>query len=174
MITPKPEPTDQLKLRPATEGDWPELKRWLNLPGVVQWWGTPNAVEAEIRIVFETASAVARIIEWDGAPIGYAHAIDATHWGEELPVAIPAGTYDVDCLIAEPQHRGRGLGRQAVEMLVNEVFSTTLCVACSVVISVRNEQAVRAYEKVGFKWVEVFEDPQFGPSWLMIKHRPAV
>ncbi|MEO1205166.1 MAG: GNAT family N-acetyltransferase [Pseudomonadota bacterium] len=170
---PKPDQTDNVRLRPANEGDWPELKRWLALPGVVQWWGSANAVEAEIRIVFETPSAVARIIQLDGRPIGYAHAIDSTHWGQDLPNGMPRGTYDVDCLIAEPHHRGRGIGRRAVEMLVDEVFATTLCIACSVTVPVRNETVVRAYEKIGFRWVEVFDDPEVGPSWLMLKHRPS-
>lgn len=163
--------TAKLKLRPATDADWPELKRWLRLPGVGDWLGSPNAAEAEIRIVFATESAVARIIEWNGQAIGYAHAIDATHWGSALPDGMPTGTWDLDCLIAEPRHRGTGFGQIAVNRLVDEVFATTFAIAVSVIVPVRNERAVRAYERAGFHWVRVLDDPLFGPSWLLLRER---
>jgi RimJ/RimL family protein N-acetyltransferase len=46
-------------------------------------------------------------------------------------------------------------------------------VALSVFVSLANEPAIRAYERAGFQWAEVWEDPIFGPSWMMLRHRPA-
>ncbi len=57
-------------------------------------------------------------------------------------------------------------------LLTEEVFATTLAVACSAVVSIRNEAAVRAYERAGFRWLRVLQDPLLGPSWLMLKERP--
>jgi aminoglycoside 6'-N-acetyltransferase len=37
--------------------------------------------------------------------------------------------------------------------------------------SVRNERAVRAYEKAGFRWQSVWDDPGVGPSWFMVARR---
>ena len=159
-------------LRPANNADWPLILSWLKMPEVERWWGSQSAAQAEIRLVFETSSALARIIEVGGEPIGYTHAIDATFWGEHLPEGLPPGAWDVEVFVAAPEHRGRGIGAAALDLLAKEVFSTTLAVALSVFVSVRNEHAVRAYESAGFAWVQVWDDPIFGASWLMLRQRP--
>ena len=57
-------------------------------------------------------------------------------------------------------------------LLAEEVFATTLAVACSGVVSIRNEAAARAYERAGFRWQRIWSDRLLGPSWLMLKERP--
>lgn len=161
-----------ITLRPATDADWPTLRDWLRMPDVKDWWGSASAAEAEIRTVLETNSAIARIIEAGNEPIGYAHAIDATYWGTDLPDGMPPGTWDVDIFIASKQHRGNGAGPRAMDLLAEEVFGSTLALAMSVFVSVKNERGIRAYEKSGFRWVRVWDDPLFGPSWLMLRRRP--
>ena len=161
-----------LCLREARPDDWLILRTWITRPEIQKWWGSPNSVEAEIRIVFETPSAIARIIEHAGVPIGYCHAIDATHWGDQLPDGVPPGTWDIDLVVAEPASRGKGFGGIALDLLADEVFSTTLALALGVVVSVRNEHAVRAYERAGFKWLRVWQDPEFGAAWFMLRERP--
>ncbi|MCH9808712.1 MAG: acetyltransferase [Alphaproteobacteria bacterium] len=158
-------------LRPVTEADWPLLLNWLRDPDVQRWWGRPSAVEAEIRLVLETPSALGRIIECDGKPVGYIHAIDATHWGEQLPDVLPEWTWDIDIVVAERAYRGRDIGPNALNQLAAEVFGSTFAMALSVFVSVKNEAAVRAYERAGFKWVTVWEDPIAGPQWLMLRER---
>ena len=85
--------------------------------------------------------------------------------------AVPAGTWDCDLFIGSEPDRGRGHGQAALDLLVGEVFATTLAIACMIVISVRNERAARAYENVGFRWVAVTWDPIQGPSWVMLRDR---
>lgn len=165
-------PVEDLRLVPATERDWPRIRSWITRPDIERWWGTASAAEAEVRLALETEQAIARLIMLDGAPIGYAQAIDASYWGASLPQAMPAGTWDVDLFIAEKEQRGRGLGERALSLLADEVFSTTLAPALSVFIPLSREPAVRAYERAGFAWAEVWDDPIFGPSWLMLKDRP--
>lgn len=74
--------------------------------------------------------------------------------------------------IAEPALRGRGHGLGALRAMQAEVFGSTLALGLSVLVSVRNEAAVRIYEKAGFRWVRVLDDPLFGSSWLMLCERP--
>ena len=162
----------RIALRPATAADWDTIRRWLKLPEVQRWWGTASSTEAEVRLVLETPSAMARVVTAAGKSIGYAHAIDALHWGSGLPEAMPVGTWDIDAFIAAPEWRGGRAGRRAVELLADEVFATTLAPAVSVFTSVRNEPAVRAYEKAGFRWVRIHDDPIQGPCWMMLKERP--
>ena len=103
-------PADEIAIRPATGADWAVIRGWLRLPEIQRWWGTAASTEAEVRLVMETESAMARMVIAAGRPVGYAHAIDAQHWGSGLPETMPAGTWDIDCFIADPEWRGRGGG----------------------------------------------------------------
>lgn len=163
---------NNVRLRPAGETDWPQLTRWLRDPAVQKWWGHAADAEAAIRLILETPSAMGRIIEVGDRPVGYTHAIEATFWGETLPDDLPDWTWDVDLFIAEAEYRGKGVGKQALELLADEVFGSTFAMALSVFVPVKNEAAVRSYEQAGFKWVSVWDDPIAGPVWLMLRQRP--
>lgn len=164
---------DDITLRRAEPRDLAQVRLWLKRPDIQAWWGNASAADAEIALAFASPSAICCMIEMDGRAIGYAHAIDASYWGEQLPEGMPPGTYDLDLFIAEAAERGRGAGQAALTLLAREVFETTLAPAVSVFVAVSNERAVRAYEKAGFRWVRVVEDPIFGPCWLMLIERPA-
>lgn len=166
-VDPKP----VIGLRPATDRDWTQIRGWLARADIQRWWGPSAAAEAEVITALGSDHALARMIEVDGRAIGYCHAVDALLWGSDLPEDLPAGTWDLDVFIAEPEFRGLGLGPSALEMLRDEVFSTTLAIAVSVFTSIENEAAVRAYEKAGFRWQRVWNDPAVGPSWFMIYER---
>lgn len=161
-----------ISLRPATERDLPLIRGWLHHPDIQRWWGNASAAEAEVRLAFETPSALCRLICAGGEPVGYAQALDAHHWGGALPEGMPPGTWDADLFVAAAGHRGKGTGQIALRLLADEVFSTTLAVALSVFVSVANEKAIRAYEKAGFRWVQVWPDRISGPCWLMLMERP--
>ncbi len=164
--------TLEVTLRQVEAADWQMIRAWIKLPEIERWWGSATAAEAEMRLVAETGPAIARIVCVSGKAAGYAHAIDAGHWGV-LPEGMPPGTWDVDIFIAEPQHRGKGVGEVALNLLADEVFSTTLALSLSVFVSLANEPAVRAYERAGFQWARIWEDPIAGPSWMMLRHRPS-
>jgi len=163
---------DAVRLRPAQRADWDLIRSWLARPDIETWWGPRTATEAEVNIAINSAHALCRIIEANSVPIGYAHAVDATMWGEELPDDLAAGTWDLDLFVASEEHRGRGVGQAALAQLKDEVFSTTLATAVCVFPSIRNERAVRAYEKAGFRWKRIWNDPHMGPSWFMVAERP--
>ena len=162
-----------IRLRPAAPEDRFRIRRWLAEPDIQAWWGNAASAEAEINLAMASETALCRIVELAGAPIGYAHAVDAALWGGPRPEEVAPGTWDVDLFIASAEHRGRGLGAVALDLLAEEVFATTLAIACCGLVSIRNETAVRAYERAGFRWRRVWNDPLSGPSWLMLKERPA-
>jgi aminoglycoside 6'-N-acetyltransferase len=108
----------------------------------------------------------------DGEAVGYCHAIDAQLWGDRLPEALQSGTWELDVFIGSAAYRGRGIGLKALELLRSEVFSTTLAPAVCVYAPIRNEAAVRAYEKAGFRWQSLWEGDGTGPSWFMVARRP--
>jgi aminoglycoside 6'-N-acetyltransferase len=153
-------------------GDLDRIRAWLRQPDIEAWWGPASATAAEVQIAVQSSAALCRMIESDGVPVGYCHAIDATLWGEDLPDDLEPGTWDLDLFIASAAHRGQGVGLKALEMLKFEVFSTTLATAVCVFASIRNEAAVRAYEKAGFQWQRIWNDRAVGPSWFMVARRP--
>ncbi len=163
---------DVVALRPLRPADHGLVRSWLRDPGVQRWWGTIAAAEAAVAMALDSDAALCRMISLAGEPIGYAQAMDAAGLGEPLPASLPAGTYDCDLFIGVETHRGKGFGQRALAMIADEVFATTLAVACSVVVSIRNETAARAYENAGFGWREIWHDPVDGPSWVMLRERP--
>lgn len=161
-----------IRLREVHGPDQARIRQWLRDPHVQRWWGNAGTAEAEVAMALATDGALCRIILAGNEPIGYAHALDAAHFGDAAAAGIPTGAFDCDLFIASEAYRGKGYGQRALELLVEEVFATTLAIACSIVVSVRNERAVRAYEAAGFEWRRVWQDPVMGPSWVMIKERP--
>ena len=161
----------EVRLRPARRADWDIIRRWLARPDIQDWWGPLSQTEAEVNIALQSEHAICRIIESGTEPIGYAHAIDAAIWGADLPQDLEPGTWDLDLFIASEAHRNKGAGQAALSLLKTEVFATTLAVAVCVFPSVKNERAVRAYEKAGFRWKRIWNDPALGPSWFMVAER---
>ncbi len=164
--------SETVRLRPARRADWDLIRGWLARPDIEAWWGPRTATEAEVNIALNSGHALCRIIEAGGMAVGYAHAVDATMWGDELPQDLAPGTWDLDLFIASEEHRGRGVGQTALSQLKDEVFGTTLATAVCVFPSIRNERAVRAYERAGFRWQRIWNDPHMGPSWFMLAERP--
>jgi aminoglycoside 6'-N-acetyltransferase len=163
----------EVVLRPATEKDHWLIRQWLGQPLVMAWWGNRARAEAEITLALASSSAICRMIEVERLAIGYAHAVDTGLWSGALPANLPPGTWGADLFVGAASHRGRGIGASALRLLKDEVFSTTLAVGLCLFVSVRNEQAVRAYERAGFCWQRIWNDPATGPCWILFAERPA-
>jgi RimJ/RimL family protein N-acetyltransferase len=162
----------ELRLRPATPEDRFRIRRWLGSAEAQAWWENAASAEAEITLAMDSEAALARIIELGEAAVGYAQAVEIGLWAQERPDGLAPGTWDIDLFIAEEAHRGRGLETAVLTLLTEEVFTTTLAVACSVMVPVRNEAGARAYERAGFGWQRIWNDALFGPCWVMLKERP--
>ena len=172
MTAADPAGRSDLRLRRASTPDWPMIRRWLGRPDVIRWWGPKATTEAEVMLAMGSDHAICRIIEVDGAPVGYGHALDAGMQGWPLPPELPPGSWHIDVFVAAPVQRGRGVGARAVQLIRDEVFATTLAPAVCVHVGVGNERAVRAYEKAGLSWRCVVRDPVIGAAWLMLAERP--
>jgi aminoglycoside 6'-N-acetyltransferase len=158
-------------LRPASRSDWPMIQHWLARPDIEAWWGPRSATEAAVTLALGTDHAICRIIEAGGADVGYAHAMDATVWGADLPEDLEPGTWEIDLFVADEDQRGVGVGQAALSQIIGEVFGTTLAMAVCVFVPVANERAVRAYEKAGLRWKSVWNAPGQGHAWFMVKER---
>ena len=161
-------------LRPADARDWPLIHCWLRLPEIQRWWGSLAAAESEVMAALRADMGLCSIIEVDGASVGYAQAQDAQPLGPAIPHSLTAGAFRVDAFIGEAPYRRQGAAQTALRLVAAEVFATTLAPAVIVIAPLKHEAAVRAYERAGFEWLRVIDDPLLGPSWLMRLERPYV
>jgi RimJ/RimL family protein N-acetyltransferase len=161
-----------VSLRPALAEDRFRIRRWLADPEIEQWWGTAASAEAEINLAMSSQSALCRMIERERTGIGYAQALEVGLWANDRPAELAPGTWHLGYFLASGQDRGGGLASAVLTLLAQEVFATTLAMACTGVVSIRNEAAARAFERAGFRWQRIWIDRLLGPSWLMLKERP--
>jgi len=136
--------------------DLPTLHIWLRRPHVARWWGDPTEALAAARDQPPTQQA---LIAVDGRAVGY------LCWqnppSEELAVAglkaLPLDLIDVDILIGEPDFIGRGIGPQALRLLLNRLRAEGAS-SVGLAASVDNQRALRAYTKAGFRLFQTFEE----------------
>lgn len=164
--------TGQINLRPMRSSDRDRVRLWLALPEVRAFWGSAAAAEAEVSLALGSSGAICRMIVADGLAVGYAHALDCVLIGGDHAAALAPGTWDCALFVAVAAHRGQGLGGLALRQLVQEVFASTLAIACVIRVPVRSEAAVRAVEAAGFQWVRIEGDAALGPVWVMRAERP--
>jgi aminoglycoside 6'-N-acetyltransferase len=144
------------------------LEAWLHLPHVRRWWGDPEAALAEV--CHRAPGSGYAMINADGLPVGYLcwqpyaqQDRDAIGWA-----ALPNGALDMDIMIGELSHLGRGVGPQAIRLLFQRLAENPSVELVGLATSVENSSAIRAYEKVGFSAVREFDDPGFGRCQFMV------
>jgi hypothetical protein len=163
-----------VSLRPATLQDRFVIRRLLAGPGAHETWGNMASAEAEITLAMESNAALARMVMRDEAAIGYAQAVDGGMLSEDLRDEVPAGSWRVAYFLGSGNiPDSLAVGAAILSLLTEEEFATSLAVACTADVSIRTETSTRAYERAGFRWLRVAHDPAVGPSWLMLKERPA-
>jgi len=142
-------------LRPLADGDDVELRRIHATPEVARWWGEPedgfpwSDDPDSTRLAIELDGAVAGMIEY---------------W-EELTPRYRHATID---LFLDPALRGRGLGTEAIALLVRQLIDERGHHRITIDPATANAAAIRAYEKVGFKPVGVmrsYERDVDGDVW---------
>ena len=159
-LTPLPRDADDL------------LRRWLAVPAVVAWWGNRAVAEARLRLAAESRAAIRCLVLLDGEPIGYAQALDSAGAGGPVNARLDPGIWECDLFVGSERHRGQGLGTAALDLLVTEVFATTLATGCAIFVPVASERVARACEGIGFRWTGVTRDPATGMVWVMVRNRP--
>jgi RimJ/RimL family protein N-acetyltransferase len=159
--------SDAVSLVPFDRSQAPLLADWLARPHVAPWHPDPGAwLRWALNPPQEGAQA---LIDWDGRPIGYLRwqkvsreTLDSLGLAE-----IPEGSVDIDILIGETDGLGRGLGPQALSILVGTLREDRSIPLLGLTTSVLNAAAQRAFEKAGFRKLREYEPPGLGPCALM-------
>jgi RimJ/RimL family protein N-acetyltransferase len=163
-----------VSFRPLRVGDLDRMHHWLNHEFVARWWtDRPSAEQvaakygAYIRGERPTQSF---IIEVANEPVGYIQAYRIRDWPDYArDVAIDEDAAGIDLFIGEPDHARRGLGPIIIRRFLAEIVFATMDVASCIIGPFEgNRDAIRAYEKAGFrhlKTVSVAGEPE--PEYLM-------
>jgi aminoglycoside 6'-N-acetyltransferase len=154
------------EFRPARRADLPTLRRWLETPEVVRWWGDPVEQEQLLVEGLDEAGVAMRIVSFAGQPFAYAQDYDVHAWPQPHLAALPAGARAIDAFIGEPAMIGRGHGAAFLRMLALELLEAG---APLVVIdpAVQNVRARAAYRRAGFSRGTPV-DTEAGAALLMV------
>jgi aminoglycoside 6'-N-acetyltransferase len=138
-------------LRELHPGDDVELLRIHSAPAVARWWGQPDEGfpwsddPDSRRLVIDLDGSVAGLIEYhEETEPRYRHA-------------------SID-LFLDPSLHGRGLGPEALRLLVRYLIDERGHHRITIDPAASNKAAIRAYEKAGFVRVGVMRDYERDPD----------
>lgn len=153
MTTPTPASSPiegrWLRLRPVAEPDLPTILEWLREPEVLHWWDNELAGLDEVRREFLEPDprypGLGYLIEEGGRPLGY------IQWWQRSEDDMDAHWAGIDIFIADPSARGRGVGTEAVRMLLAWLFEERHLHRVTIDPETGNARAIRSYQKAGFR-----------------------
>ncbi|WP_086997515.1 GNAT family N-acetyltransferase [Rhizobium sullae] len=166
----KAKPVSRYRFRDVCREDLPLLAQWLTEPHVARWWGEPATELGSIEEAMTSKETRPMIVELDGRPIGYLQSYDP-HLEEGHPYRDqPKATLGIDISIGIPELTGKGHGAAIIRKLASELFAGG---AKRIVIDPdpENVQAIRAYEKAGFRYVDK-RTSIYGPAHFMALDAP--
>jgi RimJ/RimL family protein N-acetyltransferase len=143
-----------LRLRPLASGDEAELRRIHTDPEVMRWWDGPAD-----GFPWDEPESTRWTIEVDGAIAGMIQA------REEAEPRYRHASVD---LFLDPALHGRGLGAEAVRLVVRHLIDERGHHRITIDPAADNVAAIRCYEKVGFRTVGVmrsYERDAGGGGW---------
>ncbi len=131
-------------LRPLGEADRPFLLELVGLPGVAEWWGSPDPPEREWEGLVNGGAAWA--IEVGGELAGW------LGYHEELEPDYKQVALDITLA---PRFHDRGHGRAALRLAARWLISERGHHRLTIDPDAANARAIRTYESVGFRPVGI-------------------
>lgn len=139
----------RVTLRPMTHADAPHLVRWASDPDFAWFqWGRRPGRFADDEAARKWMDAIAEnrgvvfAIEHDGRPIGQANYRDLRPKGQSAEVGIGIG---------ESSLWGKGLGREALDLLVRHLVNDLGVHRVSLSVLAYNDRAIASYKAAGFQ-----------------------
>jgi aminoglycoside 6'-N-acetyltransferase len=153
--------------RPMSSGDLPMIRRWLETPEVVRWWGEPDAQYALVSGDLDHPDMDQFIVAIDDHPFGYIQCYALSTWNQNFG-SQPPGTRGIDQFIGVSGMIGCGHGSGFIRQFADALLSSGIP---RIVTDPDpgNGRAVRAYAKAGFQSDRVVDTPD-GPALLMVRN----
>lgn len=153
--------------RPITAADLAIVRRWLEKPHVVQWWGDPKEQFALVSEDLDHSSMDQFIVERAACPFAYLQCYDPAAWSNHGFGTLPAGARGIDQFIGEEDMIDRGHGSAFIRAFVDALLLTGVSRVLTDP-SPANTRAIRAYEKAGFRKERPVSTPD-GIALLMVR-----
>jgi aminoglycoside 6'-N-acetyltransferase len=148
--------------RPMTAADLPLLRRWLETPEVVRWWGDPDEQFGLVSGDLDHPDMDQFVVTIGEHPFGYIQCYRLGTWNASFGAQPPA-TRGIDQFIGVPDMIGRGHGSGFVEASLASGIPRIVTDP-----DPDNRRAVRAYAYAGFQSDRVVDTPD-GPALLMVR-----
>jgi aminoglycoside 6'-N-acetyltransferase len=145
---------ERLTLRTIAPADVGAVAAIAAEPEVARWWGPLAERELE-RAATGADDGTTLVVELDGSVIGMIQ-----FWEEPDPMYRHA-TVD---LFLSADHHGRGLGREAVGLVVGHLLDDRGHHRITIDPAAANDRAIRCYETAGFTPVGVMRRYERGPD----------
>jgi aminoglycoside 6'-N-acetyltransferase len=152
--------------RPVSDADLAMIRRWLETPEVVRWWGLPAEQFALVSGDLEHPDMDQFIVVTDEQAFGYIQCYLLSTWNQGFDPH-PPGTRGIDQFIGVPYMIGRGHGSRFIRQFVDDLLASGIP---RVVTDPDpdNGRAIRAYAKAGFQSERVVDTPD-GQALLMVR-----
>jgi aminoglycoside 6'-N-acetyltransferase len=152
--------------RPMSAGDLSLVRRWLETPEVVRWWGRPDEQYVLVSGDLDHPDMDQFIVAVGEQPLGYIQCYPLSTWNQGFGPQPPA-TRGIDQFIGVSDMIGRGHGagfiRQFVDALLGQGIPRVVTDP-----DPDNVRAVRAYAKAGFRSERLVDTPD-GSALLMVR-----
>ena len=150
-----------------TAADLPLIKRWLEMPHVMEWWGEPDEQFGLVSGDMAVPAMDQYIVATGDRPFGYIQCYRMTEWNTGFGPQ-PDGARGIDQMIGEPDMIARGHGTAFIRAFSEELLATGVP---RVVTDPdpTNARAIRCYEKAGFARDRLVDTPD-GMALLMIRN----
>jgi aminoglycoside 6'-N-acetyltransferase len=165
----------KIGFRWLTEDDMPLMHRWLNEGPSFQWYGLePTTLEEVSRHYKERlrgqSTVLSLIATYDGQPVGYVQRYftreHEDYWGRQ---DFPDDTAGIDLFIGEGAFLHRGFGPLLIRAFLQTHVFAGQAGRCIIDPDPANKIAIRAYEKVGFRYLRTLHPPEHeDPAYLMV------
>lgn len=144
--------SERLKLHEAKVGDLPRLREIIQGPGTAEWWGDYEGSSDDDALLEGWSVRLGDvIIGW----VGYYEETEAKYPSVALDIMIDAA------------HHGQGYGPESLRAVIDH-FAERGHHRFTIDPNAKNERAIRAYEKTGFKAIGIarqYERLTEGGDW---------
>lgn len=164
--------SESIGFRRLRHGDLPTIHRWLHTPHVARWWHEDTRPYEEVAEHYSAYIEGREPVEpylilYDDRPIGYIQSYRVSGDEEYEKLVNIENSAGIDLFIGEEDLLYRGLGPRIIRRFIGElVFAEESIEVCIIDPEPGNKAAIRAYEKVGFRYFGS-ADTSEGPVYLM-------
>lgn len=137
-----------VSFRQVEERDLPDILRWLADPEVREFYGDPDETIEQARRHYlepDVNPCWRFVIEWAGRGIG------EIQYYHQYPGEDYEWDAGIDIFIGEPDARGRGVGIEAIRVMLRFLFEEKHVHRAIIDPEVGNRRAIHVYERAGFR-----------------------